>query len=156
MISCFSPLKNMVVCSLSFFLALFFGCFLYGVYSWFWFFIFFSLGNLCSLLIFYFDCMAVKIGFANLCWMFLGGGYIGCFDLFALHLFYLLVIFCSCNPYLVFFLCFFFYCFDRLTRRFGILYIGFFFVLFARFFVWGLFSCVSNFFGWAYVVLFCW
>jgi hypothetical protein len=138
MISCFSPLKNMVVCSLSFFLALFFGCFLYGVYSWFWFFIFFSLGNLCSLLIFYFDCMAVKIGFANLCWMFLGGGYIGCFDLFALHLFYLLVIFCSCNPYLVFFLRFFFI------------------VLFARFFVWGLFSCVSNFVGWAYVVLFCW
>jgi hypothetical protein len=99
---------------------------------------FFSLGNLCSLLIFYFDCMAVKIGFANLCWMFLGGGYIGCFDLFALHLFYLLVIFCSCNPYLVFFLRFFFI------------------VLFARFFVWGLFSCVSNFVGWAYVVLFCW
>jgi hypothetical protein len=40
--------------------------------------------------------------------MFLGGGCIGCFDLFALHLFWLLVIFCSCNPYLVFFLWVFF------------------------------------------------
>jgi hypothetical protein len=60
--------------------------------------------------------------------MFLGGGCISCFDLFALHLFWLLVIFCSCNPYLVFFLWVFYYyfCFDRLTRRFGILYIGFF------------------------------
>jgi hypothetical protein len=58
--------------------------------------------------------------------MFLGGGCIGCFDLFALHPFWLWVIFFSCNPYLVFFLWVFFYCFDRLTRRFGILYVGFF------------------------------
>jgi len=68
----------------------------------------------------------VKIGFAKSLLNVFGRWLFSCFDLFALHLFCLLVIFCSCNPYLVFFLWVFFYCFDRLTRRFGILYIGFF------------------------------
>jgi len=55
MVSCFFSLKSVVVCSLGFFLAFVFWLFslsFLGFGSLF----FFSLGNIYSLLVFYFDC----------------------------------------------------------------------------------------------------
>ena len=151
MVSCSPPPKSVVVCSLVFWL--FSLC-----CSWLRFFLFFSFFSWQHLFIvnFLFQLWGwlwklVLLIFVECFWAVVESVvliYLLCIH-FGFWLFFALAI-------LIWFFFFgFSYCFDRLTRRFGILYVGFFFfwVLFA---MWGLFSCVSSFVGWVYVVLFCW